>query len=205
MQNRLVWLGLFLLACSEGERDDSSTIFGSGGFTFTADGGADMSTESSASGGQEDTTSTSSESGATDTATDTDDTATTNDTNTTDTATDTDDTTATDTNTTDTDTATDTNNDTNDPLCGNGQIDQGEDCDGGNLGGQSCVDLGFDGGVLACDPTICVFDTSGCMDMPSNECDNNCNGCACPSFECTMCCALKDKVDVCGGGMCGCF
>jgi hypothetical protein len=36
-------------------------------------------------------------------------------------------------------------------------------------------------------------------------CDQFCNGCACPSDECTMCCAQKGMVDVCGGGMCGCF
>jgi hypothetical protein len=90
-------------------------------------------------------------------------------------------------------------------MCGNGSIDQGEDCDGQNLGGSSCVDHGFDGGVLACDPVVCVYDTSGCTEMPSNECDQYCNGCACPSFECTMCCALMDKVDACGGGQCSCF
>jgi hypothetical protein len=89
--------------------------------------------------------------------------------------------------------------------CGNGVIDQGEECDGANLGGSSCVDHGFDGGVLSCDPVVCVFDTSGCTEDPGNECNNFCNGCTCPSFECTMCCAQMDKVDVCGGGMCGCF
>jgi hypothetical protein len=36
-------------------------------------------------------------------------------------------------------------------------------------------------------------------------CDQFCNGCACPSDPCTMCCAQAGKVDVCGGGMCGCF
>ncbi len=198
MRNGLVCLGLLLAACSTGERDDAaSTIFGSS-TNATLSGG--MSTESSASGVDADTsTNTDNDSvdddGATedptgdgDSTADTADTADTNDSA--DTA-DTPDT---------ADTA-----DTNDPLCGNGQIDQGEECDGQNLAGESCVDHGFDGGVLACDPTICIFDTSGCMDEPSNECDSNCNGCACPSFECTMCCALKDKVDACGGGMCGCF
>lgn len=89
--------------------------------------------------------------------------------------------------------------------CGNGVIDPGEDCDGGNLGGSSCAAQGFDGGVLGCDAVVCVFDTSGCTSEPSNECDAFCGGCSCPSFECTMCCALKDKVDSCGGGTCSCF
>jgi hypothetical protein len=41
------------------------------------------------------------------------------------------------------------------PNCGNGQLDVGEACDGGNLNGQTCASLGYDGGVLAC--------TNGCM------------------------------------------
>ena len=51
---------------------------------------------------------------------------------------------------------------TSTPYCGNNVIDDGEDCDGDNLGGQTCVGLGFDSGVLACTDT-CEFDTSGCV------------------------------------------
>ena len=47
-------------------------------------------------------------------------------------------------------------------MCGNGIIDDGEQCDGGNLGGFTCVDLGYDGGTLACDMITCTFDASGC-------------------------------------------
>ena len=90
-----------------------------------------------------------------------------------------------------------------DPLCGNGIIDAGEECDGTNLAGSSCPAQGFDGGTLACDPTICVFVTTGCTTNPG--CDANCNNCPCPSAECTMCCAGKGKIDTCGGGSCGCF
>jgi len=36
-------------------------------------------------------------------------------------------------------------------------------------------------------------------------CDEYCNGCACPSAMCSMCCAGIDKVDVCQGGSCFCF
>ena len=46
--------------------------------------------------------------------------------------------------------------------CGNGTIDDGEQCDGGNLGGFSCTDLGYSGGTLACDPVTCTYDASGC-------------------------------------------
>lgn len=48
------------------------------------------------------------------------------------------------------------------PTCGNGVLDGGETCDGGNLGGQTCVSLGFDGGTLTCNQASCIFNTAGC-------------------------------------------
>jgi len=48
------------------------------------------------------------------------------------------------------------------PVCGDGTVDPGEQCDGGNLNGLSCVDLGYGGGTLACDPVTCVYDASAC-------------------------------------------
>jgi hypothetical protein len=57
----------------------------------------------------------------------------------------------------------DTDNSTGDPVCGNGSIDDGEQCDGGNLGGFTCVDLGYSGGTLGCDPVTCTYDASACM------------------------------------------
>ena len=51
-------------------------------------------------------------------------------------------------------------------LCGNGVIDAGEQCDGGNLNGQSCPSQGYAGGTLSCkppgDPNQCTFDLSNC-------------------------------------------
>jgi cysteine-rich repeat protein len=48
------------------------------------------------------------------------------------------------------------------PGCGNGTLDAGEDCDGANLGGATCTDLGFSSpGGLACSAG-CTFDASGC-------------------------------------------
>ncbi len=44
--------------------------------------------------------------------------------------------------------------------CGNAVLDADEQCDGLDLGGQSCVGLGFVGGTLLC--ARCDFDTSGC-------------------------------------------
>lgn len=46
-------------------------------------------------------------------------------------------------------------------TCGNGSIDPGEQCDGGNLNNQTCAGLGFTSGTLGC-TAGCVFDTSGC-------------------------------------------
>ena len=46
-------------------------------------------------------------------------------------------------------------------VCGDGIRQRGEACDGLDLGGQTCEDLGRDAGTLACTPT-CAFDTSQC-------------------------------------------
>ncbi len=48
-------------------------------------------------------------------------------------------------------------------YCGNGAVDQGigESCDGADLSAQSCLTLGYSGGMLSCTPA-CEFDTSAC-------------------------------------------
>ncbi len=46
-------------------------------------------------------------------------------------------------------------------TCDNGELEPGEVCDGDALGGQSCADLGFDGGTLAC-TAMCTLDASAC-------------------------------------------
>ncbi len=47
--------------------------------------------------------------------------------------------------------------------CGDGMIQAtyGEECEGSDLGGASCLLLGHHGGALACDE-VCAFDISGC-------------------------------------------
>ena len=45
--------------------------------------------------------------------------------------------------------------------CGNGQIDEGEECDGSNRNGETCASLGYDRGILRCN-SDCNFDTSTC-------------------------------------------
>ncbi len=49
--------------------------------------------------------------------------------------------------------------------CGNGTIEAGEDCDFGDLAGETCTSqLGPEAlGTLACAPGACTFDTSGCL------------------------------------------
>jgi hypothetical protein len=44
--------------------------------------------------------------------------------------------------------------------CGNGFVDSGESCDGTDLGGGSCLGLGYDGGTLTC--SDCSYDDAGC-------------------------------------------
>ena len=50
-------------------------------------------------------------------------------------------------------------------LCGNGVIDQGEECDGANLAGQTCLTRGFSSGTLTCNSN-CTINTSQCFYSP---------------------------------------
>ena len=76
-------------------------------------------------------------------------------------------------------------------TCGNGQLDPGEDCDGGNLGGATCSSEGFFGGTLAC-TSSCTFDTSACTNCgnevvdPGETCDGSAlGGATCTSLGCS--------------------
>lgn len=72
-----------------------------------------------------------------------------------------------------TDETTGTGSTTGEPLaCGNGMIDMGEDCDGADVGAATCLDQGFDDGVIACDPAACTFDVSGCFFVEALQNDN---------------------------------
>jgi len=46
-------------------------------------------------------------------------------------------------------------------VCGNNIKEEGEQCDGTDLGGTTCQSLGFSGGTLSCSAS-CDFNTSGC-------------------------------------------
>ena len=61
-------------------------------------------------------------------------------------------------------------NDCTDNVCGDGVIYTGvEQCEGTNLGGQTCVSQGFTGGTLSCTAS-CTFDTSACTSPPPPAC-----------------------------------
>jgi 6-phosphogluconolactonase (cycloisomerase 2 family) len=47
-------------------------------------------------------------------------------------------------------------------LCGNGAVDGSEQCDGADLNGADCTDVGFDAGTLGCN-SACLFDTFNCI------------------------------------------
>ncbi len=50
-------------------------------------------------------------------------------------------------------------------YCGDEVVDPGEDCDGTNLNGKSCQDVGWLGGTLSCN-TNCKFNTTNCSNAP---------------------------------------
>ena len=77
--------------------------------------------------------------------------------------------------------------------CGNGSIDSeiGESCEGSNLGGETCLNLGYTGGTLACDD-FCQFDAAGCTNYicpndiqePGEDCDGiDLNSYTCSDLE----------------------
>lgn len=55
------------------------------------------------------------------------------------------------------------------PVCGDGTIECGEQCEGSDLDGKTCASLGYDGGTLGCDAN-CAFDYSSCGD-PFTSCE----------------------------------
>jgi hypothetical protein len=48
-----------------------------------------------------------------------------------------------------------------DGICGNGNLEENEPCDGELMGDQDCTDFGFEHGTLTCSPT-CTVQTTGC-------------------------------------------
>ena len=61
-----------------------------------------------------------------------------------------------------------TENCPDDCYCGNGTVDPGEDCDGADLNGMTCIDVDCASGTLGC-TNSCAFDRSRC-----NDCETEC-------------------------------
>ncbi len=87
-------------------------------------------------------------------------------------------------------------------MCGDGNLDPGEACDGSRLGDQTCVGLGFEGGSLRCDAT-CHFVTAACFRRcgngvldPGEACDGPLGLGPCPTFgfqSCTDTCTVDAR------------
>jgi len=108
----------------------------------------------------------------------------------------------------------------NGERCGNGVIDPGEECDGNNLAGLDCVDIGFIGGELSCG-SDCLLNTSDCNGESTcgngvldgdEECDGNSfGGARCEDFgftggylSCSENCLVDtsrcENIRLCGDG-----
>lgn len=104
------------------------------------------------------------------------------------------------------------------PVCGNQVIEGSEECDGMELGGETCVSQGFDSGTLGCSPT-CTLDRSGCTTVcgdgiirGNEECDgSNLRGRLCIVFgfddgilTCSSTCTFDLSGCCCTDGTPGC-
>jgi cysteine-rich repeat protein len=91
-------------------------------------------------------------------------------------------------------------------ICGNGDIDADEACDGSNLGGQSCDGLGYTGGTLTCGAD-CQLDVGGCVSECGNgqrEPDEVCDGDNVGEQTCQSVTGHDQGVLACAGD-CGAF
>lgn len=57
-------------------------------------------------------------------------------------------------------------------VCGDGVREGSEDCEGADLGDQTCASLGYTGGSLGC-TSSCTFDVSGCIAAPEAGVDGD--------------------------------
>jgi len=86
--------------------------------------------------------------------------------------------------------------------CNNGVIEGEEQCDGADLGGVSCSDIGFNGGQLACDGD-CNFDSQACTLCGDGNCSGDEDEQTCPQ-DCSVCqCGPEDAPQSRSCGWCG--
>ncbi len=89
------------------------------------------------------------------------------------------------------------------PTCGDGLIQDGEDCDASEAGTATCQSLGFDTGRLLCSATTCRYDTSLCVKRCGNRvldlgeaCDGALGLMPCTTWgynACTDTCTVDDR------------
>lgn len=92
-------------------------------------------------------------------------------------------------------------------YCGDNAVNGPEECDGGNVNGQTCVSLGFKAGALGCDAASCSFNTAACTNVVcgDGECGVGEDDCSCPQ-DCPDADPLSCSPCECGGqsSACGC-
>jgi len=97
-------------------------------------------------------------------------------------------------------------NTNNTAECGNGEVEEGESCDGTDLRGETCISLGHPSGPLACSLT-CSWDTSGCTGVPP-ICGNSTIEATelCDDGNLTACdgCSPTCLIEACGNGVVEC-
>jgi hypothetical protein len=70
------------------------------------------------------------------------------------------------------------------PVCGNGAVESGEECDMGDLNGQDCSTQGYVQGELVC-TAECTFDASGCLcQLPAPPCSKSDGVCSGLEMQC---------------------
>ncbi|MFT5993760.1 MAG: hypothetical protein ACI82G_002765, partial [Bradymonadia bacterium] len=86
-----------------------------------------------------------------------------------------------------------------DPVCGNGEREAGEVCDGAEVGGSNCQGFGFDQGSLTCLDTCQGYDFSACE---NDVCVPDCSGRECGADpicgESCGSCAASENCDAAG-------